>query len=92
MLYATKCYWSGVTENQIAERAARAATPRSSDDGVAYLGSLLFCEDDVVLCLVEGRSRGAVKHASRRLSIPCERLMDSIWLDPNRRAVNGASQ
>ena len=94
MLYAAKCYWPGVTETELEQVAVRAAfgETRLSENGVAYLGSLLFCADELVLCLFEGPSRAAVKRAGDRAGIPCERLMDSIWLDANRRAVKGASK
>lgn len=91
MLYAAKCYWPGVTELELEQVAARA--PRSgsspSPDGVAYLGSLLFSADDLVLCLFKGPSRAAVKHISDQLGIPCERLMDSVWLQPDRVIARG---
>jgi hypothetical protein len=82
MLYAAKCYWPGVTQADLEKVAARAAhvglgTGRS---GVAYLGSLLFAADDLVLCLFRGPSRAAVIQASDLLGIPCERLMDTAWL------------
>lgn len=92
MLYAAKCYWPGVTQRELEQVVAR--VPRSgsssSPDGVAYLGSLLFSADDLVLCLFEGPSRTAVKRASDRLGIPCERLMESVWLQSDRAitAVN----
>ena len=85
MLYAAKCYWPGVTEadlEQVAERSARAGLS-SGRDGVAYLGSLLFAADGLVLCLFQGPSRAAVIQASGRLGIPSERLMDSAWLGPS---------
>ena len=84
MLYAAKCYWPGVTRidvEQIAALAAQAGLGMGRS-GVAYLGSLLFAADDLVLCLFEGPSRAAVIQASDRLGIPCERLMDSAWLGP----------
>jgi hypothetical protein len=84
MLYAAKCYWPGVAETdleQVAERAGRAG-PASGSNTVTYLGSLLFADDDLVLCLFQGPSRAAVIQASDRLGIPCERLMDSAWLGP----------
>ena len=89
MLYAAKCYWPGVTEAALAGVARRAsrADNRSTDDGVAYLGSLLFSADNLVLCLFEGPTRAAVKHASERAGIPCERLMDSTWLARDQNAV-----
>ena len=84
MLYAAKCYWPGVTETdleQVTERAGRAGRGPGSNT-VAYLGSLLFADDDLVLCLFRGSSRAAVIQAGDRLGIPCERLMDLAWLGP----------
>ena len=84
MLYAAKCYWPGITEadlEQVAKRAAIAGLDPGRD-AVAYLGSLLFAADDLVLCLFQGPSRAAVIQASDRLGIPSERLMDSAWLGP----------
>jgi len=84
MLYAAKCYWPGVAETdleRVAERADRAG-PASRSNTVTYLGSLLFSDDDLVLCLFQGPSRAAVIQASDRLGIPCERLMDAAWLGP----------
>jgi hypothetical protein len=89
MLYAAKCYWPGVTETELEHVSARAtlAETRSSDDGVAYLGSLLFSDDDLVLCLFEGPSRAAAKRASERAGIPCERLMNSVRLGSDPRTL-----
>jgi len=93
MLYAAKCYWPGVTHADLDQLAARAQTEsRSDDDGVAYLGSLLFSADDIVLCLLDGPSRAVVKHAGNRLRIPSERLIDSVWLGTPRPIRNGPKQ
>ena len=94
MLYAAKCYWPGVTESDIEQVAERAAPVDAEGDqkGVVYLGSLLFSDDDLVLCLFEGPSRAAVKFASEHAGIPCERLMDSMWLKPDCQTVKGAKQ
>ena len=84
MLYAAKCYWPGVSRRdveQVAERAAQAASEPGSQN-VAYRGSLLFSDDDLVLCLFEGQSPAAVKRASERAGIPCERVMNSFWIEP----------
>jgi hypothetical protein len=91
MLYAAKCYWPGVTQadlEQVAERAARAGL-LSGGDGVAYLGSLMFAADDLVLCLFQSPSRAAVLQVSDRLGIPRERLMHPLWLAPGRPARDG---
>ena len=81
MLYAAKCYWPEVTEAEL-ERAAVRVT---SDKDSGYLGSLLFPSDRLVLCLFDAPSRAAVKHASERAGIPCERVMESRWLAPPRQ-------
>ena len=54
MLYAAKCYWPGVTETDVERVAARAgrAGLTAGSSTVAYLGSLLFAADDLVLCLL----------------------------------------
>ena len=82
MLYAAKCYWPGLTQADLESVAERAAQTGPGRDRVAYLGSLLFAADDLVLCLFQGSSRAAVIQASDRLGIPCERLMASAWLGP----------
>jgi hypothetical protein len=84
MLYAAKCYWPGVTETDLQQVKERAASMGlgTGRDRVRYLGSLLFALDDLVLCLFQGSSRATVIQASDRLGIPCERLMDSVWLGP----------
>ena len=94
MLYAAKCYWPGVTQSdleQVAERAASAGLAPGNTTAT-YLGSLLFAADDLVLCLFQGPSRAAVIQASDRLGIPCERLMDSLWLGPHRSMPEGAQK
>ena len=80
MLYAAKCYWPGVTESDLEQVGERAATAGLGPgrDGVAYLGSLLFATDDLVLCLFQGPSRAAVIRASDRLGIPA----NGSWTQP----------
>jgi hypothetical protein len=82
MLFAAKCYWPGVTEADLEtiERRAASAGSGTTRDPVRYLGSLLFTDDELVLCFFEGPSRPEVKRASDRAGIPSERLMGSIWL------------
>lgn len=56
------------------ERVSRAESP------VRYLGSLVFVNDELVLCLYESSSRAAVKQINERAGVPCERLMEALWL------------
>jgi hypothetical protein len=92
MLYAAKCYWPGVTAADVQRVAGRAAQAGLSPgrDRVAYLGALLFAADDLVLCLFCGPTRAAVIQASDRLGIPCERLMEPLWLPQASPPPEGA--
>jgi Protein of unknown function (DUF4242) len=90
MLYTAKCYWPGVTADELeqaAERALAATAQTRSPSRPTYLGSILFLRDDLVLCLFEASSRAAVKRASDQAGIPCERVMDTVWLaaEPHSR-------
>jgi hypothetical protein len=97
MVYAAKCYWPGVTEQELARAAARAVSEAArvsrAGTAVAYVGSLLFADDELVLCLFESPVRAAVKETYEHARIPCERLMESIWLagpgqERNRQCAN----
>jgi hypothetical protein len=82
MLYAAKCFWPGISAREFEHEAApRLSLARSSSaTDAAYLGSLVFGVDELVLCLYEGSSRGSVMEAARRARVPCERIMESAWL------------
>jgi hypothetical protein len=73
MLYAAKCYWPGVTEGEIVARR-----PPSHD--ASYVGALLFPNDALVLCLFEAPTPTAVRQATDRAGLPCERVMQTRWL------------
>lgn len=92
MLYAAKCYWPGITRTELEQVSARVAGTRRKRgaEAVTYRGSLLFADDDLVPCLFEGPSPVAVKRASDRAGIPCERVMDSVWLGAGREDLEGA--
>ena len=83
MLYAAKCYWPSVTETNLEVVAERAVRTTASRDRVAYLDSLLFSADDLVLCFFEGPARTR-RGARQTPASPRERLMDSIWFGPAR--------
>jgi hypothetical protein len=84
MLYAAKCYWPGVSQSELEQVATRTltASPQPAHSDVVYRGSLLFKDDDLVRCLFEGPTRIAFKRASEQAGIPCERVMQSVWLGP----------
>jgi hypothetical protein len=84
MLYAAKCYWPGVDASELQHAAAAAAheAARLCAEGkpIRYLGSLLFPADDLVLCIFETPERELVSDTTARAHIPCERLMETVWL------------
>jgi hypothetical protein len=95
MLYTAKCYWPGLSEHQLEQATDRLLLNANRGLGslgsrVSYLGSILFPDDQLVLCLFEAPSRVAVKQASERAGLPCERIMEATWLaSPNTPALLG---
>lgn len=87
MIFAAKCYWPGITAEELIRAARRAAREaelgRHRGSALAYLGSILFPDDELVLCLFDGPSSAAVQETNERAGIPCERIMHSIWLAPD---------
>ena len=79
MLYAAKCYWPGVSAREFQDEPAIQLGDGCGGDP-AHVGSLVFGEDALVLCLYEGSSPAAVMQAARPARIPCERVMQSQWL------------
>jgi hypothetical protein len=84
MIYTAKCYWPGVNASQLEQAAAcavlEAKAASGSGSAIAYLGSILFDDDELVLCLFDAASRAVVRRTTERAGIPCERVMDSHWL------------
>ena len=80
MLYAAKCYWPGITEDDVEDAGARL----HGDVSVGYVGSLVFPGDALVLCLFSAEAKGVVRTASERASIPCERVMSTRWIADER--------
>ena len=70
MLYAAKCYWPQVTAREVelaAGKAIRGAEVASRTGApVGYVGSMLFPDDDLVLCLFESSAATAVNQANDR--------------------------
>ncbi len=81
---AAKCYWPGVTERAVTLAASRGAAEAEAvsraGSAVGYLGSILFPDDELVLCLFDAPSSAAVRRVAERAGIPCERVMNSQWM------------
>jgi hypothetical protein len=83
VLYSAKCYWPGIDAVEYDRVASSRLSRRSTEPlSIVYRGALLFPDDDLLLCLFDAASRAAVKQAAERARVPCERVIDSIWLPP----------
>lgn len=91
MLYTAKCYWPGATESEL--RAALRSADVEDARGVPtrFRGALYLPGDELVLCLFDGPSPGAVRQATEQALLPCERVIESIWLDRAGEAIKGGS-
>ena len=82
MLYTAKCYWPGVTEGALRLAAAGAVDP-SGQATTRFRGALYLPGDELVLCLFESSSPAEVKCASEQAGMPCERVIETVWVEPH---------
>ena len=91
MLYTAKCFWPGAGESEI-----RLAAARASRDAVqhhaGFRGALYLPADQLVLCLFEATSASAVKSQSEAVGMPCERVMETVWITPGRESQTERSK
>lgn len=85
MLYTAKCFWPGVTEDELRLAAARAGSQTRDGLETVFRGALYLPGDELVLCLFESSSRASVKRASEQAGMPCERVIDTVWVAPAGR-------
>lgn len=81
MLYAAKCFWPGVSERRIRDTAAAA---EADARGASFAGALYLPGDELVLGLFESASRVDVKRASELAGMPCERVIECVWVTARR--------
>jgi hypothetical protein len=81
MLYTAKCFWPGVSEEKLRAAVGRAGS-RGGDAPTALRGALYWPGDELVLCVFEASSRTSVKLASEEAGMPCERVIESVWVEP----------
>jgi hypothetical protein len=46
---------------------------------------LYLLREELVLCLFESGSRATVKRASEWAGMPCERVIETVWLAPDEK-------
>jgi hypothetical protein len=83
VLYTAKCFWPGVTEEKL-RRAAVRAGGETGEPRTTFRGAIYLPGDELVLCLFESDSRVDVKRASERAGMPCERVIETVWVDPEK--------
>lgn len=87
MLYTAKCFWPGVTEDELRYAAAQAGSETGNRQTV-FRGALYLPGDELVLCLFESASRAGVKRASELAGMPCERVIETVWVDSTTEGGN----
>lgn len=80
MLFTAKCYWPGVTEGALRRAADRARGAPGERRKTLFVGAVYLPGDDLVLCLFESSSRACVKRASEQAGMPCERVIETVWV------------
>ena len=85
MLYTAKCFWPGVTEDELRLAAARAGSETGERPPAVFRGALYLPGDELVLCLFDSASRASVKRASEHAGLPCERVIETVWVAPHPR-------
>ena len=65
--------------------ATRARSETGQRPQTTFRGALYLPGDELVLCLFESSSRTSVKSASERAGMPCERVIETVWVAPDSR-------
>jgi len=85
MLYTAKCFWPGVTEAELRVAIGRAADQSRVRTRAVFRCALYLPRDELVLCVFESSSPATVKQASERAGMPCERVIETVWIAPDRK-------
>jgi len=90
MLYTAKCFWPGAGEDEI-----RLAASHASREGVqhqaGFRGAIYLPADELVLCLFEATSPSSVKSESESAGMPCERVIETVWIGPRQESSTEGS-
>jgi hypothetical protein len=85
MLYMAKCFWPGVSVDELLFAAARAAVEIEERPQTTFRGALYLPGDELVLGLFESSLPARVKRASERAGMPCERVIETVWVAPDSK-------
>ena len=87
MLYTAKCFWPGATEGKLRQAAALAGSD-TGERQTSFRGAFYLPGDELALCLFESSSPAGVKRASERAGMPCERVIETVWIGPTTKGGN----
>ncbi len=92
--YVAECFWSGIREEDLHQLDGRidaaVAELADRDDRIAYLGSMLILDDEVVLCLFEGPI-ATVQLVTARSGIQFGRVLAATGAPWSGRSPRGAA-
>jgi hypothetical protein len=81
--YLVECFWPGVNEGRVARAVRQLAGVDVGRDAVTWVDSILVPDDEIVLCVFEGRSVEAVRASTQRAGLPAERIVTCVQV-PSR--------
>lgn len=87
VLYTAKCFWPGATEGKLRHAAALAGSD-TGERQTSFRGAFYLPGDELALCLFESSSPAGVKRASERAGMPCERVIETVWIGPTMKGGN----
>jgi hypothetical protein len=76
VLYTAKCFWPGATTEDVELAAGRVTTATAR-----FRAALFLPREELVLCLFESASSTDVKRASEDAGLPCERVIETVWIE-----------
>jgi hypothetical protein len=85
MLYTAKCFWPGVTEEDLLVAAQRAGGETVAHEQPTFVGLLHLPGDELALALFDADSPLDVKRASEAAGMPCERVIATVWVAPDTK-------
>lgn len=78
--YLVECFWPGVSEGRVTRAVRQLAKAGTGGEAVVWVDSILVPDDEIVLCVFEGRSAEAVRASAARAGLPAERVVSCVQL------------
>jgi hypothetical protein len=78
--FFAECYWPGVDQARLEAAVERLGPAQQPNVGVRWVDATLIPADEIVLCVFEAPSAGAVRATTDRAGMPSERILECIRL------------